>query len=635
MSRLLQSVEEYQREYQKSIEDPKSFWSEKAESFVWHKKWQEIYAGDFSKAQVQWFVGGKLNITENCLDRHQKALSDKVALYWEPNNPSEEKKTITYKQLFESVGAFANALKSQGIQKGDRVCIYLPMIPEAIVAMLACARIGAVHSVVFGGFSSQALAGRIQDSSCRMVITANAAGRGSKTIPFKQIVDEAMETCPTIERVIVVKRLNIDVPMKKGRDIFWEDAIIGQPSDCSPEIMDSEDPLFVLYTSGSTGKPKGIVHSTAGYMVFVDNTFRDVFQYQRGQIYWCTADVGWITGHSYMVYGPLLNGATQVVFEGIPTYPDAGRFWEMIDRYKVNIFYTSPTAIRSLQALGDEWLKPHKFDSLKVLGSVGEPINEEAWNWYHEKIGKGKCPIVDTWWQTETGGMLISPIAGLTPMIPSFAMWPMTGVLPVILDENGKEVEGNPASGNLCIKHPWPSLGRTIYGNHQKFIETYFTRFPGYYFTGDGCLRDEKGNYRVIGRTDDVIKVSGHRLGTGEVENAINSHEAVVESAAVSYPHPIKGEGIYAFVTCYDGVKQDDVLKSAIREHVVKEIGPLARPEHVMFVKALPKTRSGKIMRRILRNIITGETANLGDTSTLVNPEVVDDIRKSFPIQKL
>jgi acetyl-CoA synthetase len=624
------SIEQYQSEYKQSIENPEAFWAEQAEQFTWHKKWDKVLEWNFEEPNVKWFVGGQLNISENCLDRHLKEKGDQTAILWEPNDPNAKARKISYKELHQEVCRFANVLKNNGAKKGDRICIYMPMVPELAIAVLACARIGAIHSVVFGGFSFKSLSDRIHDATCNIVITADGGFRGAKDIPLKSVVDEALETCPSVKKVIVFKHTGINVTMKSGRDAWWQDEIALLPNggtECPAEIMDAEDPLFILYTSGSTGKPKGVVHSTAGYMTFVDYTFRNVFQYNKGDVFWCTADVGWITGHSYLVYGPLLAGATTLMFEGIPTYPDAGRFWSVIDKHRVNIFYTAPTAIRSLEAMGLDFVKPYKLDSLRVLGSVGEPINVEAWNWYHENIGKKNCPIVDTYWQTETGGIMISPLAGITPTKPGFATLPLPGIQPSLMDEAGKELVGNNVDGRLCFKFPWPGMIRTTYGNHKRCKETYFDIYKGYYFTGDGCRRDEDGYYRITGRVDDVIKVSGHLLGTAEIENAINQHPDIVESAVVGFPHDIKGWGIYAYVICDHQRKDTDNLKKEIIDTVSKYMGPIAKPDKIQLVKGLPKTRSGKIMRRILRKIAENDLENLGDTSTLLDPSVVEEIK--------
>ncbi|MFM2206801.1 MAG: acetate--CoA ligase [Bacteroidota bacterium] len=623
----IRHLESYRRAYESSIQDPEAFWSGIAESFHWQKKWDNVLEWDFRKPDVKWFLGGRMNITENCLDRHLEKAGEKTAFIWEPNNPDEAVRTFTYRQLHEDVCRFSNVLKNNGARKGDRICIYMPMVPEAVVAMLACARIGAIHSVVFAGFSAQSLSDRIQDSDCSIVITSDGAWRGNKQIPIKETVDEALEVCPGVRRVIVLERTGAKVRMVEGRDRLWREELAGVDAYCPAEPMDSEDMLFILYTSGSTGKPKGVVHSCGGYMVYTSYSFLNVFQYRPEDIFWCTADIGWITGHSYIVYGPLLSGATSVLFEGIPTYPDAGRFWNVIDKHRVNIFYTAPTAIRSLQAAGTDFVKPYKLDSLRVLGSVGEPINEEAWHWYHDNIGKGNCPIVDTWWQTETGGILISPIAGVTPLKPGFATLPMPGIQPLLVDAEGKEITGNGVEGNLCIRFPWPSIIRTTYGNHERCRENYFATYPGLYFTGDGCRRDEDGYYRITGRVDDVMNVSGHRIGTAEVENAINQHPDVVESAVVGYPHHIKGQGIYAYVICTKEHADPERLREEIKAVVSRAIGPIAKPDKIQVVRGLPKTRSGKIMRRILRKVAEGDTANLGDTTTLLDPAVVDDIR--------
>lgn len=625
---LIRTFEEYQAAYQHSVEDPEGFWAEVAQEFKWHKPWKKVLDWNFTGPDVKWFVNGKTNITENALDRHLRELGNHPAIIWEPNDPNEPSVTLTYKMLHDQVCRFSNVLKRNGVQKGDRVCIYLPMVPEAAIAMLACARIGAIHSVVFGGFSAQSLTDRINDSDCKVIITSDGAARGPKNIPMKDTVDDALIGCRLVEKVIVLTHTRTPISMIKGRDVWWESEMKQVTSDCPPEIMDSEDPLFILYTSGSTGKPKGVVHSTGGYMVYSAYTFQNVFQYESGQIHFCTADVGWITGHSYIVYGPLLSGATTLMFEGVPTYPDAGRFWDIVDKHKVDILYTAPTAIRSLMGFGLKHVEGKDLSSLKVLGSVGEPINEEAWNWYNENIGKGRCPIVDTWWQTETGGILISPIAGVTKTKPTYATLPLPGVQPILVDENGVEIEGNGVSGNLCIKYPWPSIIRTTWGDHERCRQTYFSAYPGRYFTGDGCLRDEDGYYRITGRVDDVLNVSGHRIGTAEVENAINMHADVIESAVVGYPHDIKGQGIYAFVICDNVLDDEDLSRRDILATVTRIIGPIAKPDKIQFVRGLPKTRSGKIMRRILRKIAEGDTSNLGDTTTLLDPTVVEDIKE-------
>ncbi|MFN4256673.1 MAG: acetate--CoA ligase [Saprospiraceae bacterium] len=628
MTLQIKSLEQYQEVYARSVADPEGFWAEQASTFTWKKPWKQVLKWNFREPNVKWFVGGKVNITENCLDRHLPTRAKQTALIWEPNDPKVKPKKLTYRQLYQQVCQFANALKAQGVKKGDRVCIYMPMTPELTVAVLACARIGAVHSVVFCGFSAISLADRIKDAQATVVLTSDGNARGAKNIPVKPVVDEALAMgCDSIRTVIVHQNTGEPVTMLEGRDIWWHDAIAGQRKSCKAEKMDSEDMLFILYTSGSTGKPKGVVHTHGGYMVYTEFTFRNVFQYQDGDVYWCTADVGWITGHSYIVYGPLLAGATTMMFEGVPTYPDAGRFWDVIKRHKVNIFYTAPTAIRALMAAGDEWVKSRRMPSLRVLGTVGEPINEEAWQWYHEKIGKKRCPIVDTWWQTETGGILISPLAGITELKPCFATLPLPGVQPCLVDADGNEIEGNGVEGMLCMKFPWPSILRTTYGDHERCRQNYFATFKNKYFTGDGARRDADGYYRIIGRVDDVINVSGHRIGTAEVEDAINKSEHVVESAVVGYPHDIKGQGIYAYVITEGKVEDESALRKHILDVVTKQIGPIAKPDKIQFVPGLPKTRSGKIMRRILRKIAEGDTSNLGDTSTLLNPEVVEDIK--------
>src|SRR5579862_7754442 len=627
----IKSFEEYEAAYKKSIEDPEKFWGEIAANFQWHRQWDKVLEWNFTEPKIKWFEGAKLNITENCLDRHLPAKADDPAIIWEPNNPDEPSLVITYKELHFKVCQFANVLKNNGAKKGDRICIYMPMVPELAVAVLACARIGAIHSVVFGGFSAQSISDRIQDAQCNMVLTADGAYRGNKEIPLKSVIDDALTQCPCVKKVIVLSRVRIPVSMLKDRDCWWEEEIKkveaqGNP-DCPAEIMDAEDMLFILYTSGSTGKPKGVVHTCAGYMIYTTYSFVNVFQYQPGDIYFCTADIGWITGHSYIVYGPLSAGATSLMFEGIPTWPDAGRFWDIVDKYKVNILYTAPTAIRSLMGFGLDFVRGKDLSSLRVLGTVGEPINEEAWNWYHEHIGKGKCPIVDTWWQTETGGVMISNLAGITPEKATFATLPMPGVQPLLVNETGEEITGNSVSGNLCIRAPWPSIIRTTYGDHERCRTNYFATYPNLYFTGDGALRDEKGNYRITGRVDDVLNVSGHRIGTAEVENAINMHTGVVESAVVGFPHDIKGQGIYAYVIFNGDKSNTEVSKKDIAQTVSKIIGPIARPDKIQFVSGLPKTRSGKIMRRILRKIAEGETQNLGDTTTLLDPAVVEEIK--------
>ncbi len=626
MNHKIQSLKDYIFEYQESVDQPENFWSKIAESFQWQRPWDRVLSWDFEGPEVRWFENAKLNITENIFERHLNAHGDKTAIIWEPNNVNEKGLHITYKQLFEHTCKFSNALEAQGVEKGDRIIIYMPMIPEAAVAMLACARIGAIHSVVFAGFSSSALADRINDCQAKMVLTSDGNFRGAKNIPVKAVVDEALEKTTSVEKVIVCQRTSAEIQMKSGRDLWWHDAIKGQSIDHKAATMDSEDLLFILYTSGSTGKPKGVVHTTAGYMVFTQYSFVNVFQYEQNDIYWCTADIGWITGHSYIIYGPLLSGATTLMFEGVPTYPHTGRFWEIIDKYNVNQFYTAPTAIRALQAHGLEPLEPYSLDSLKVIGSVGEPINEEAWHWYHDHIGKGNCPLVDTWWQTETGGIMISPLAGITPNKPAHASLPLPGIQPIILDAEGNELFGNNVEGNLCIKFPWPSIIRTTYGDHKRCKETYFSTYPGMYFTGDGVKRDHDGYLRILGRVDDVMNVSGHRMGTAEVENAINEHPKVIESAVVGFPHEIKGQGIYAYVICDMVGQSEEKLNREIIDTVRKIIGPIAKPDQVQIVSGLPKTRSGKIMRRILRKVASKDISNLGDISTLLNPEVVDEI---------
>jgi acetyl-CoA synthetase len=629
------SLEQYHNEYQKSLENPEAFWGDIAKQFTWKQKWTKTLEWNFEEPKVKWFIDGKFNITENAIDRHLPAKANKTAFIWEPNSVDAEHRIITYQNLHDEVCKLANTLKSLGIKKGDRVCIYMPMIPEAVFAMLACARIGAVHSVVFAGFSASALSGRIQDSDCKIVLTTDGAYRGVKDIPIKAVVDEALEVCLSVKNVLVYKHTNTPITLQDGRDLIWQDVVSKAANTCEPELMDSEDVLFILYTSGSTGKPKGVVHTCGGYMVYTCYTFQNVFQMDSGteversrNLFWCTADVGWITGHSYIAYGPLLAGASAVLFEGVPTFPDAGRFWRVIDKYKVTHFYTAPTAIRALEAAGLDFVKPYKLDSLKVLGSVGEPINEEAWHWYNKNIGKEKCPIVDTWWQTETGGILISALAGVTPTKPSFATLPMPGIQPLLVDEKGNEILGNNVEGNLCIKFPWPSMIRTTYGDHDRCKKEYFSTYPGLYFTGDGCRRDENGFYRITGRVDDVMNISGHRIGTAEVESAINAHADVVESAVVGYPHDIKGQGIYAYVIVPSTTKDHETLKKEIIAEVNKIIGPIAKPDKIQIVSGLPKTRSGKIMRRILRKVAEGEVSNLGDTSTLLDPTVVDEIVK-------
>jgi acetyl-CoA synthetase len=628
----IKTLEAYKQAYQKSIDQPEAFWADVAEHFTWKKKWDKVLDWDFKGPTIKWFEGAQLNITENCLDRHLAKNGDTPAIIWESNDPDEHHRVLTYKELHFKVSQFANVLKNNGVKKGDRVCIYMGMIPELAIAVLACARIGAIHSVIFGGFSAQAIADRLDDAQAEFIVTCDGAYRGAKDIPLKGVIDDALVGNKTIKRVIVCTRTRMPVSMIKGRDVWWEDEIkkvetLGNPP-CPAETMDAEDVLFILYTSGSTGKPKGVVHSTAGYMVWTNYTFSNVFQYKPGQVHFCTADIGWITGHSYIVYGPLSAGATTLMFEGVPTWPDAGRFWDVVDKHKVNILYTAPTAIRSLMGFGLEYVNGKDLSSLEVLGSVGEPINEEAWHWFHKNIGKSKCPIVDTWWQTETGGIMISNMANVTPAKPSYATLPLPGVNPCLLDENGQEIVGNGISGNLCIKSPWPGMIRTTYRDHERCRQTYFSAYADKYFTGDGCMRDEEGNYRITGRVDDVLNVSGHRIGTAEVENAINMHAGVIESAVVGYPHDIKGQGIYAYII-HDGSHGDpDLTRQDILQTVTRIIGPIAKPDKIQFVPGLPKTRSGKIMRRILRKIAEGDTSNLGDTSTLLDPSLVDVIKE-------
>ncbi len=639
----IRNFDDYLAQYKKSIDHPEKFWGEIAENFTWKKKWDHVLNWNFREPRVRWFEGAKLNITENCLDRHLADKGDQAAIIWEPNDPGQEKRVLTYRQLYREVCRFAQVLKNNGVQKGDRVCIYMPMIPELAIAVLACARMGAIHSVVFGGFSAQSIADRIEDAKCKLVITADGGNRGPKDVRLKATIDEALQKTSFIEKVIVYKHLGNNVNMVAGRDIWWQDELKKIRSDEFPaEPMDAEDMLFILYTSGSTGKPKGVVHSCAGYMIYTTYSFVNVFQYRPGEIYFCTADVGWITGHSYTVYGPLCAGATTIMFEGIPSHPDAGRFWDIIDKYQVNIFYTAPTAIRSLMGFGIEPLKNKSLASLRVLGTVGEPINEEAWHWYDDHVGRNRCPIVDTWWQTETGGIMISNMAGISPGKASYATLPLPGVIPLLVDEKGVPVpgsdagtdgvfhagaKGDPAAGNLCIRFPWPSIIRTTYGDHDRCRQNYFATYPDLYFTGDGALRDAEGNYRITGRVDDVLNVSGHRIGTAEVENAINMYPDVVESAVVGFPHDIKGQGIYAFVTLNRQHHVSGEDKAGVIKMVNQVIGAIAKPDKIQFVSGLPKTRSGKIMRRILRKIAEGEMDNLGDTSTLVDPSVVEEIK--------
>ncbi|WP_299135954.1 acetate--CoA ligase [uncultured Tenacibaculum sp.] len=625
----IKHLEEYYQVYRKSIRSPELFWEEIAEEhFVWRKKWDNVLSYDFSKPEVKWFEGAKLNITENCIDRHLQIRGDKTAILFEPNSPDEEALHISYNDLHKRVCKFANVLKSNGIGKGDRVCIYLPMIPELAVSVLACARIGAVHSVVFAGFSSTALSTRINDCEAKMVITADGSYRGAKTIDLKSIVDEALDSCKSINTVLVAKRIATDINMKEGRDKWLQPLLDIASEEFEPEIMDAEDPLFILYTSGSTGSPKGMLHTTAGYMVYTAYTFKNVFNYRENDVYWCTADIGWITGHSYIVYGPLANGATTVMFEGVPSYPDFGRFWQIVEKHKVSQFYTAPTAIRALAKEKLDYVDSYDLSSIKVLGTVGEPINEEAWHWYNDNVGKKKSPIVDTWWQTETGGMMISPIPYATPTKPTYATLPLPGVQLALVDEKGEEIKGNQVDGRLCVKFPWPSMARTIWGNHQRYKETYFSAFENKYFTGDGALRDEVGYYRITGRVDDVIIVSGHNLGTAPIEDAINEHPAVAESAIVGFPHDIKGSALYGYVILKETGegRNHDNLRKEINQIITEHIGPIAKLDKIQFTIGLPKTRSGKIMRRILRKIAHNELNNLGDVSTLLNPEIVQNI---------
>ena len=625
----IKNLEEYFQVYRKSVREPENFWAEIAEEhFTWRKKWDNVLSWDFTKPEVKWFENAKLNITENCIDRHLLTRGEKTAIIWEPNDSNDEAQHITYNQLHKKVNKFANVLKSKGIQKGDRVCIYLPMIPELAYAVLACARIGAIHSVVFAGFSSKALATRTLDADCKMLITSDGSYRGAKTLNLKNIVDEALEDCPDVSSVLVVKRTGEEIEMKDGRDEWLEPLMEEASDECAPEIVDAEDPLFILYTSGSTGKPKGMLHTTAGYMVYTAFTFKNIFNYTEGDVYWCTADIGWITGHSYIVYGPLANGATTVMFEGVPSYPDHGRFWQIVEKHKITQFYTAPTAIRALAKRNIEFVENHDLSSLKVLGSVGEPINEEAWHWFNDNIGKNQSPIVDTWWQTETGGIMISPMPYVTPTKPTYATLPMPGIQPSLMDDDGKEIKGNQVNGRLCVKFPWPSIARTVWGNHERYKDTYFSTFEGKYFTCDGAMRDEVGYYRITGRTDDVIIVSGHNLGTAPIEDAINEHPAVAESAVVGFPHEVKGKALYAFVILKESgeSRKRDNLRKEINQQIADKVGPIAKPDKIQFVEGLPKTRSGKIMRRILRKIASNDTSDLGDTSTLLNPEVVEAI---------
>ena len=627
----INDLENYFKMYKKSVREPRKFWDRIAdENFTWYQKWDKVFEFDMQEAQFKWFIDAKVNITKNCIDRHLSKRGEKTAIIFEPNDPSEEAQHISYNELYIRVSKMANVLRDQGIKKGDRVCIYLPMIPELAISILACARIGAIHSVVFAGFSSTAIAARINDSDCKMVITSDGGFRGNKNIDLKGIVDEALEKCPSVEKMLVVKRTNGQVTMKEGRDLWLQPLLNEAMSTSVAEIMDAEDPLFILYTSGSTGKPKGMVHTTAGYMVFTAYTFKNVFNYEENDVYWCTADIGWITGHSYILYGPLLNGATTVIFEGVPSYPDYSRFWEVIEKHKVTQFYTAPTAIRALAKENLDYVQRFQLSTLKVIGSVGEPINEEAWHWYNDHVGGKRCPLVDTWWQTETGGIMISPIPFVTPTKPTYASLPLPGIQPVLMDELRNEIEGNQVTGSLCIKFPWPGLARTIWGDHQRYKETYFTAFPGKYFTGDGALRDEVGYYRITGRVDDVIIVSGHNLGTAPIEDAINEHPAVAESAIVGFPHDVKGNALYGFVILKESgeTRIKENLSKEINQLISDQIGPIAKLDKIQFVSGLPKTRSGKIMRRILRKIAEGDYSNFGDISTLLNPEIVEEIKE-------
>jgi len=623
----IKSYEEYKNVYDQSVDDPLKFWEHEAGTFYWRKHWDRVHSGSFEKGDIKWFEGGKLNVTENALDRHLNTIGDKPAFIFEPNHPDSFRRYITYRQLYEDVCRFANVLESKGIKKGDRVCIYMAMTPELVISALACARIGAVHSIVFAGFSAQSLAERIQDCEAKLLITNDGLRRGEKHVPLKDISDEALESCPSVEKVIVCQRTNRDINWVEGRDEWWHMLIRNASKNHTAVEMDAEDPLFILYTSGSTGKPKGVLHTCGGYMVYTSYTLRNVFQVEENDVYWCTADAGWITGHSYIIYGPLFNGVTGIIFEGTPMYPDPGRFWEVVEKYNVTHFYTAPTAIRALMKESIDYVNKYDLSSLKVLGTVGEPINEEAWHWYHDKIGNNNCPIVDTWWQTETGGIMISPLAGVTPTKPGYATLPLPGVQPELMDEDGNEIEGNGVQGNLCIKYPWPSIARTIWGDHDRYLEEYMSTYKGYYFTGDGCRRDEDGYYRITGRVDDVLNVSGHRLGTAEIENAIDEHSNVVETAVIGYPHEVKGEGIFAFMICEEAPADPEDFKKEINQLVTRIIGPIAKPDKIQIVPGLPKTRSGKIMRRILRKVASGEQDDLGDTSTLLDPSVVEDIK--------
>lgn len=627
---LIEDLPHYFEDYKKSIKNPKKFWDKIAdENFVWYQRWSKVVKYDMNEAKISWFKNAKLNITKNCLDRHLSVRGDKTAIIWEPNDPKEEAQHISYSELYTRVNKTANVLRDMGVEKRDRVCIYLPMIPELAITMLACAKLGAIHSVIFAGFSASAVASRVNDCEAKMVITSDGSYRGNKVLDLKSIVDEALEKTPSVEKVLVVKRTNNEISMKENRDFWMDDLYENASPDFVTVIMDAEDPLFILYTSGSTGKPKGMLHTCAGYMVYTAYTFKNVFNYKENDIYWCTADIGWITGHSYILYGPLLNGATTVIFEGVPTYPQPDRFWEVIEKHKITQFYTAPTAIRSLAKESVEWVDKHDLSTLKVIGSVGEPINEEAWHWFNDHVGKKKCPIVDTWWQTETGGIMISPLPFVTPTKPTYATLPLPGIQPVLMDDKRNEIMGNQVTGNLCIRFPWPGIARTIWGDHQRYKETYFTAFPGKYFTGDGALRDEVGYYRITGRVDDVIIVSGHNLGTAPIEDSINQHPAVAESAIVGYPHDIKGNALYGYVVLKETgeSRQRENLKKEINQLISEQIGPIAKLDKIQFVSGLPKTRSGKIMRRILRKIAEGDFSNFGDITTLLNPEIVEEIK--------
>ncbi|MDO4763386.1 MAG: acetate--CoA ligase [Flavobacteriaceae bacterium] len=628
---IIENLPDYFKQYERSVKNPKKFWTEIAENnYIWARKWEKVVNYDIDEAKIEWFAGAKLNITENCIDRHLKDRASKTAIIWEPNNPEEEAVYLSYQDLYDRVGKMANVLRSQGVKKGDRVCVYLPMVVELPIAMLACARIGAVHVVVFAGFSANALASRINDCECEVVICSDGSYRGNKEIDLKGIVDEALESCPSVKRVLVVNRTGQEITMKEGRDIWLKELLDKASVENLMQIMDAEDPLFILYTSGSTGKPKGMMHTCGGYMVYTGYTFKNVFNYKENDIFWCTADIGWITGHSYTLYGALNNGATTVIFEGVPTYPNPDRFWEVIEKHKITHFYTAPTAIRSLGKENTEWVEKHDLSSLRVIGTVGEPINDEAWRWYNDNVGKKRCPIVDTWWQTETGGILISPLAFITPTKPTYATLPLPGVQPVLMNEKGIEVEGNQVEGNLCIAYPWPSIARTIWGDHERYKDTYFKAFPGKFFTGDAALRDEVGYYRITGRVDDVIIVSGHNLGTAPIEDAVNEHQSVAESAIVGYPHDIKGNALYGYVILKE-MSEDrnrDRVRREINQLISDQVGPIAKLDKIQFVSALPKTRSGKIVRRILRKIAEGDFNSFGDTSTLINPEIIDEIVK-------